>query len=173
VRVGEITSTRLAERLYMASTASGSNRSADRKAYGRSKVSNGNALFPASTELAWGRRLRDIMMLHTNDLGGADFVSAAEASIIRRAATETVELELIEFRFAKNGKGASAEDLDLYARISNSLRRHLEALGLKRVAKDITPDTLETIAAEIEAERNATEQDQRDDIGCSDAGDAT
>jgi hypothetical protein len=133
-------------------------------------VSNGNALFPASTELAWGRRLRDIIVLHTNDLGGADYVSSLESSIIRRAATETVELEIIEQRFAKNGKGASSDDLILYAQISNSLRRHLEALGLKRVARDVTPDTLEDIAAEIEAKRNAQ---QRDDIGRSDASDAT
>jgi hypothetical protein len=140
----------------------------------RSRVTNGTALFAdrSVNELgSWARRLRDIIVLHTIDLGGADFVSAAESSIIRRVATETVELELLEQKFAKNGKGASSEDLDLYARISNSLGRHLDRIGLKRIAKDVTPDTLEDIAAEIEAERNAAEQQQRDDIGRSDAGD--
>jgi hypothetical protein len=128
------------------------NRRADQsKVYGRSKVSNGNALFPSNTELAWGRRLRDIICLHTVDLGGADYVSAAEASIIRRVATETIELELLEQKFAKNGKGASSEDLDLYARISNSLGRHLDRLGLKRVAKDV-PDLRDYLA-----QRNAEE----------------
>jgi len=83
----------------------GNNRRADQpKAYGRSKVTNGNALFPENTTLSWARRLRDIIALHTADLGGADSVSSLESSIIRRAATETVELELIEQRFAKNGK---------------------------------------------------------------------
>jgi hypothetical protein len=109
--------------------------------HNRSRITNG-ALFGnrSISELdSWPRRLRDIISLHTADLGGPNTVSAGESSIIRRVATETVELELLEQKFAKNGKGASAEDLDLYARISNSLRRHLETIGLKRVARDVTP----------------------------------
>jgi hypothetical protein len=157
VPVQQIISTRSAGRHFMTSTASsGNNRRADQpKAYGRSKVTNGNALFPENTTLSWARRLRDIIALHTADLGGADFVSAAEQSIIRRVATETVELELLEQKFAKKGSGASSDDLDLYARISNSLGRHLDRIGLKRVARDVTPMTLDEIAAEIRAEKAA------------------
>jgi hypothetical protein len=92
------------------------------------------------------------------DLGGADIVSAAESSIIRRVATETIELELLEQRFAISGKGASSDDLDLYARISNSLRRHLEAIGLERRSRDVTPPSLADIAAEMEAEREAADE---------------
>jgi hypothetical protein len=142
----------------------------------RSRVTNGASLFvdrAVHSQSRWARRFADIISLHTVDLGGADIVSFGEQSIIRRAAAETVELELLEEKFAKKGTGASSEDLDLYARISNSLGRHLDRIGLKRVAKDITPDTLEDIAAEIEAERNAAEQARRDDIGRSDATDAT
>jgi hypothetical protein len=132
----------------------------------RSRVTNGALFVDRSIhpQRGWARRFADIIMLHTSDLGGADYVSAAEASIIRRASAETVELELLEEKFAKNGKGAKAEDLDLYARISNSLGRHLDRIGLKRVAKDVTP-TLEDIAEEIETERRAN-------IGRSDATDA-
>ena len=89
-----------------------------------------------------------------------DIVSAAERSIIRRIATITVELEWIEQqKFALSRNGPSAEDLDLYLRGSNSLRRLLESIGLRRVAKDITP-TLDDIVREHEAERrDAAEQD--------------
>jgi hypothetical protein len=141
--------------------------------YNRSRVTNGTSLFvdpSVHSQSGWARRLSDIISLHTADLGGADVVSAAEASIIRRVATETVECELLEQKFAKNGKGASSEDLDLYARISNSLGRHLDRIGLKRVAKDITP-TFEDIRAELDAEKAAREKQAKADIGRSDATD--
>jgi hypothetical protein len=134
----------------------------------RSRVTNGNALFVGGgvhAQSPWARRLRDIMQLHTADLGGADYISAAEASIVRRVATETVEMELLEYKFAKNGKGAASEDLDLYARISNSLRRHLEALGLKRVSRDVTPPTLDELARQFEAEEAADAADAAADGG--------
>jgi hypothetical protein len=108
----------------------------------RSKVTNGKRLFADMTvdgRSVWSRRFRDVMDLHITDLGGTDVVSTAEQSICRRIATLTTELELLELRFAQSGKGASAEDLDLYARISNSLDRKLQTIGLKRVARDVTP----------------------------------
>jgi hypothetical protein len=107
----------------------------------RSKVTNGKRLFADMTvdgRSVWSRRFRDVMELHVSDLGGTDVVSTAEQSICRRIATLTTELELLELRFAQSGKGASAEDLDLYARISNSLDRKLQTIGLKRVARDVT-----------------------------------
>jgi hypothetical protein len=59
-------------------------------------------------------------------------------SIIRRAAVLTTELERLEVRFAQAGE-ASAEDLDIYARIAANLRRLLEAIGLQRRPRDVTP----------------------------------
>jgi hypothetical protein len=50
----------------------------------------------------------------TSDRGGASEVTAAEASIIRRAAVLSVELESMETTFAKDGQ-ASGNALDLYA----------------------------------------------------------
>jgi hypothetical protein len=149
----------------MASTASGNNRRADQpKAYGRSKVSNGSALFVTDSVAGWSRRLRDLIALHVADLGGEDVVSTAEHSICRRIAAITTELELLERKFALKGKGAAAEDLDLYLRGANSLRRMLESIGLKRVARDVTPpSTLDEIARDIEAEDAANN-------GAADAG---
>jgi hypothetical protein len=106
----------------------------------RSRVTNGTTLLPnVDGRSMWARRMRDLMALHLSDLGGEAAVSAAEKSIIRRAATLTVELERMEERFATEGE-ADAEALDLYSRTSGNLRRLLEAIGLRRRPKDITPD---------------------------------
>jgi hypothetical protein len=107
----------------------------------RSRISNGCTLPGVDGRSTWVRRLRDLMGLHLSDLGGEDAVSEAERSIVRRAATLTVELERLELKFAKDGE-ASASDIDLYQRTSNTLRRHLEAVGLERRARDVTPPSL-------------------------------
>jgi hypothetical protein len=78
--------------------------------------------------------LKDLMALHESDLGGADRASEAEKSIIRRAATLTVELERLELKFAQAdmaGQSATPTDLDLYQRTANSLRRG-ESMALNR-----------------------------------------
>jgi hypothetical protein len=105
-------------------------------------------------ESPWVRRCRDILRDHIADLGGADNCSAAERSIIRRAAVLTTELEQLETRFALAGH-ANNVDLETYQRCANSLRRLLEAVGLQRRAKNVTPPTLAEIALEIEDEKRA------------------
>jgi hypothetical protein len=64
-------------------------------------------------------------------------ISAAERSICRRAAVLTVELELLEMRFARSSTGATPADLDLYSRTTNTLRRLFEAIGIDRRSKII------------------------------------
>jgi hypothetical protein len=116
------------------------------KPQARSRVSNGSAVLPGvDGRSTWVRRLRDLMGLHLSDLGGDDAVSEAERSIIRRVATLTVELERLEAGFAVAGK-AQPDQLDLYQRTANSLRRLLEAIGLQRRSRDVTPDPLEYAA---------------------------
>lgn len=106
----------------------------------RSRVTNGSALLSGvDGRSTWARRLRDLIELHVGDLGGEAAVSAAERSIVRRAATLTVELERLEARFAVAGE-ASKDDLDLYSRVAANLRRLLEAIGLERRPRDVTPD---------------------------------
>ena len=114
---------------------------------GRSKITNGRELLPGvDGRSLWARRFRDLLNLHLSDLGGFDNASEAEKSILRRAAALTVELELLESRFAAKETGADPEQLDLYSRMSNTLRRHLEALGLRRRPKDVTPSVERFIA---------------------------
>jgi len=124
----------------------------DHRSKTRSRISNGTALLPGiDGRSTWVRRLRDLMALHLADMGGVDNVSEAEKSIIRRIACLTVELERIELDFATADEQLPAK-LDQYQRCANTLRRLLEAVGLKRVPRDVTP-TLDDIAAEIEASR--------------------
>ena len=122
------------------------------KPQGRSRISNGSAVLPGvDGRSTWARRLRDLIAMHLSDLGGDDAVSEAERSIIRRAAALTVELERMEVVFAVAGE-ASREQIDLYQRTANSLRRLLEAVGLQRRPRDITPpDPLHYAAAREDA----------------------
>jgi hypothetical protein len=117
----------------------------------RSRITNG-AVVDADGRSAWGRRMRDLIHLHLSDLGGADATSEAEKSIIRRVAVLTCELERMEAVFAEAG-ASTPEELDLYNRTAGNMRRLLEAVGLERRSKDITP-SLDDIAAEIQASKN-------------------
>jgi hypothetical protein len=120
-----------------------------------SRVTNGTGLFPDTiTEgrRGWTRRVNDLMSLQIADCGGEDAVSEAERIIIRKNAISAAELEWKERSFALSRSGPSNEDLDLYFRGTNSLRRNLEALGIKRVARDITP-TLSDLLREDQAEQ--------------------
>jgi len=105
----------------------------------RSRVTNGSAVLPGvDGRSTWVRRLRDVIALHVSDLGGDDAISEAERSIVRRAATLTVEMERLEAKFAMAGE-ASAAELDLYQRTAGNHRRLLESVGLGRRARDVTP----------------------------------
>jgi hypothetical protein len=105
----------------------------------RSRITNGTALLPnVDGRSAWVRRCKDVIAEHLADMGGEDNTSAAERSIVRRSAVLTTELEMLEARFAQAGE-ATAADLDLYIRASGNLRRLLEAVGLARRVRDVTP----------------------------------
>lgn len=116
----------------------------------KSRVGNGSVLLPGvDGRSAWARRAKDVLSEHLSDVPDA---SAAERSIIRRASVLTVELERLEAQFALAGE-ADAETLDLYGRVSGNLRRLLEAVGLRRRAKDVGP-TLADIIREDWKERS-------------------
>jgi hypothetical protein len=104
----------------------------------RSRVTNGTSLFAEGDQQSpWARRLRDVIDLHVSDQGGPDNLSEARRSLIRRAATITTELERLEARFASDK--ALKDDFATYQAGANSLRRILEAIGLDRVSRDVTP----------------------------------
>lgn len=112
---------------------------ADLKVYGRARASNGVLLPGVDQRSVWVRRAKDLIRDHLVDVGGEENASAAERSLIRRAACLTVELELLERKFATAGP-ASPDDLDLYQRTAGGLRRLLETVGIKRRPRDVTDD---------------------------------
>jgi hypothetical protein len=117
------------------------------KAAARTRVTNGkDILAGVDGRSLWARRFRDLLALHLADMGGEANVSASELAILRRACCQLVELERMECRFALEEHGPDPQALNLHQRISNSLRRNLTTLGLKRRPKDVTPTLSEYIA---------------------------
>jgi hypothetical protein len=131
----------------------------------KSAVTNGTRLLPGVDGRGpWVRRCRDIIADLTNDRGGVTTLTAAEASLIRRAATMSVELESLEAKFAEAGQ-ATDRDLDLYGRTSGNLRRILETLGVKRDptrARNVT--SIKDAFAQLDREQPGTiEHEAADD----------
>lgn len=109
----------------------------------RSSITNGRHLLPDTDHRgAWMRRLRDLIAAHMADLQ-PDLVSEAEQRLIRRAAMLTIQCEMLDAKFASEGGQASQNDLECYQRVTNTLRRCLETLGLQRRSKDVTPTLAE------------------------------
>jgi hypothetical protein len=109
-----------------------------------SAVSSGRKFFiEGDGKSPWARRMRDIATDLANDLGGPDTLSQQQLSLIRRAATISVELELMESR----GSVGEILDLDRYGRAAGNLRRIFECLGLERKAKNVTNLDLQTYIA--------------------------
>ena len=77
-----------------------------------------------------------------SDLGGDAAVSRAELELIRRAAGLSVLAAQIEAEIVNGDEVA----IDRYTATINAQRRVLVTLGLKRRARDVTPDPLEYAA---------------------------
>jgi len=84
---------------------------------------------------AAAKRARDLIKKVINDLGGQEQLATGECQIVQRAVLLGVMAEDIETRWL------AGEDADpgLLATIANAQRRLLEAVGLQRRAKDVTP----------------------------------
>lgn len=108
------------------------------KPRGRSRVSNGAALFvePIDGRSRDARRFRDVLAEIVSDLGGADRLSEGQRQLARRCAMIAVECEKLE------GKAVAGEEINLetYGQLTDRLGRAFQRLGLKRVARDVTPD---------------------------------
>jgi hypothetical protein len=116
---------------------------AERAPSQRSKVTNGKSHFiEADSRGPWARRFKDLVELHVADIGGIEGLSEVQKQLVRRVATIETELERMEGQLAE---GAEV-DLAKYATVSNTYRRLAETLGLRRVAKDVTPTLAELVA---------------------------
>jgi hypothetical protein len=118
----------------------------------RSAVTSGRQLFiDGNPHSAWSRRFHDLVLGHVSDLGGADLLSEAQFSLIRRAAAIECELERLDARLSIG----EPVDLDSYGRCAGHLRRLFETIGVERRARDVTPSWSD-IAAEIAKEGGST-----------------
>src|SRR5271166_4788493 len=122
-----------------------------RKSRGRSRVSNGAKLLPASDGRSMtARRFRDLFEFICNDLGGADRLSEGERQLVRRAAALSAELERQEASWAR---GEAEFDIAAYSTLTNAVRRVFETLGLQRRVRDVTPSLSAYVAARQADER--------------------
>jgi hypothetical protein len=122
---------------------------ADRKAHGRSRVSNGRDLLPdVDGRSVIARRYRDIASAILLDQGGSDRCSEARKQLIRRFAAAAVLAEQLESRLV-NGE---AIDIQEHATLSSTLVRLAARIGINRSPKDVTPDLLDYIESREAAE---------------------
>src|ERR1700720_2073609 len=117
----------------------------------KSRITNGSALLPGiDGRSGWVGRSKNLIAEFVSDIPNA---SAAERSLIRRCAVLTVQLEMLEQKFAQARGDAAPAELDLYQKIANTLRRHLSTLGLQRRAKDVGPTLGDLIRQDQQANR--------------------
>ena len=103
----------------------------------RSAVTNGSQLFlDGDGRGKHARRFRDLIEGIEADLGGPENMTTAERSLVRKAAALDV---WCEDRVTEIGKGDPV-DLEAYTSALNTLRRLYQSVGLKRRARDATPD---------------------------------
>src|SRR3954470_6249175 len=112
----------------------------------RSAISNGTRILPAGVadgRSSAYRRYRDLLSAHFSDLGGEPALSEGQKALVRRAVTLTIQCESMEAKFVEDGDAATT-CLETYQRMTNSLRRTLESLGINRGRKprDVTPPDL-------------------------------
>jgi hypothetical protein len=127
-----------------------------------SAVSSGRRMFvQGNSSSAWSRRYRDIVAGHLSDLGGRSALSEAEISLVKRVSTLELECEQAEGQLSLG----QTIDLDLYQRMTNSLRRTLETLGLERRCRTVDGVEIEPFSplrarwqAEAEAAKAAKEE---------------
>ena len=104
----------------------------------RSAVSNGNRLFaPDSVDgrSVAARRFHDILEQIQADLGGADRMSEGQRQLCRRAATMSMQCELME----AEAVAGRVFDVDCFGQLCDRLGRCLQRIGLERKPRDVTP----------------------------------
>jgi hypothetical protein len=110
----------------------------------RSRVTNGKSLWIDGDKRGpAARRFKDIFAAIISDLGGADRLSEGQKQLARRCSLLAVQCEEIE------GRAVLGEeiDLDAYGMMTDRLGRAFQRLGLKRIAKNITPAIDDYLAA--------------------------
>jgi len=95
----------------------------------RSAISKGSRLFAQRVDLrtSRGSRFKDLIEAYTHDAG--DDLTEAQRAMVRDLAMLQVLSEDLQQKYMETGV-MSREDETQYARITNSMRRHMKTLGL-------------------------------------------
>lgn len=102
---------------------------------GRSRVTNGSQLLPlADGRSTTARRFRDVYEQIATDLGGLNHLSEGQKQLCRRTEMMCAELERME---ALSVRGEQVLDLAEYGRVTDTIGRCLQRLGLSRMMKDV------------------------------------
>jgi hypothetical protein len=98
----------------------------------RSAVTSGRQLFvKGNPNSDWARRFHDLRTGYISDIScgrGRDALTWAQLAIIDRVVALQCECERCDALLSR----AEPVDMDVYARVSSHLRRHLETLGVER-----------------------------------------
>jgi hypothetical protein len=126
-----------------------------RKPTQRSRVTNGNELLPdVDGRSPTARRYRDLCASIAQDLGGADHLSEAKSQLVRRFAALSVQAEIMEASLV-DGR---AIDISEYSQLTSTLVRVAARIGINRLARDVTPATLQDYMRARRAEAEQREE---------------
>jgi hypothetical protein len=103
---------------------------------GKSRITNGRDILPGvDLRSPTARRYRDLVQIIAADQGGAEHMSESRMQLIRRFAAAACLAEQMEARIVAGEK----IDLEEHAKLSSTLVRIVNHLGLERVPRDVTP----------------------------------
>lgn len=109
---------------------------AGRKAYARSRVSNGRDVLPdVDGRTGVARRYRDIASAVLIDQGGPELCSESRKQLIRRFAAAAVLAEQLEAQLVRG----EAIDIQEHALLCSTMVRVAQRIGINRVARNVTP----------------------------------
>jgi len=110
----------------------------------KSRITNGRDLLPnIDGRSVIARRYKDIVSAILVDQGGEDRCSESRKQLIRRFAACSVLAEALE---AKVVAGKEI-DIDEHTRLSSTLVRLAQRIGIDRVPRDVTPSLQDYLAA--------------------------
>jgi hypothetical protein len=116
----------------------------------RSRITNGTSIHLVAVDgrSAAARRFRDVLAEIISDLGGPGHLSEGQRQIARRCAMLCVTCEQIEAQ----GIAGEAIDIDAYGALADRIGRAFQRLGLKRVARNVTPTLADLLREDREAQ---------------------
>lgn len=118
----------------------------------RAAISNKSYFLPdVDLRGPWARRFRDVIVVHEDDLGGSEQLSEAQRALVRRISMLQLYCEILETRIAQDDFKVSRVRIESYQRVTNTMRRAIESLGLHegRKSRDITPGSAQDKTHEI------------------------